>query len=246
MVCSSGVGFDSELDGEALNFKLSGIYNGVMVMSDGKTDTVWSHLTGEALHGKHAGRQLGVVPTYSVKWGAWKARHPETTVLALDERYGKFYSPSGLGRKGLGKGRSGNGDRLEPMFKQTLTREMDARLPGKTLVLGVAAGDEARAYPLQALPKALQDELGGVPLVVFKDGGGAMAFDRRLEGKALSFEGMKDKETDSSWNAEGRCLEGELKGKALLPVFAIVTEWYGWSYFKPGTGIREAPEKEKE
>jgi hypothetical protein len=212
-----------------------------MVMTDGKTDTVWSHLTGEGLAGKHQGRQLGFLPTYSVTWGAWKARHPETTVLALDPRYEPCYSPSGLGRKGLGKGRSGNGERLEPMFKQTLTGEMDPRLSPKALVLGVAVAEAAKAYPLRDAPKAVQDELGDVPILVLKDGGGAMAFDRRLEGRTLSFDGLKDRETGSLWNAEGRCTDGDLKGRSLAPVFAIVTEWYGWSYYRPGSGVWEPP-----
>lgn len=246
MVCASGVGFDSALDGQRLRFELSGIYNGVMVMSDGQSDTVWSHLTGEALHGKFKGRSLTPLTTYSVRWDAWKARHPETTVLAPDPRHEKAYSPSGLGRKGLGARRCTDGSRLEPMFQRTLTGAMDERLSPKAIVLGVVAGSAAKAYPLQGMGSVVADVLDGVPLLVLKDGGGAMAFDRRLEGRVLDFategKAVKDIQTGSIWDGEGRCTEGELLGKALKPLFAFVTEWYGWSYYRPGSAIWKATE----
>ena len=241
MVCSSGVGFDPVVDGDRLLFELTGVYNAVMVMSDRKTDTVWSHLTGEGLHGAHKGRQLAYVPTYTVTWKEWKRRHPRTKVLSLDPRYEKFYAPSGLGRKALGAGRAADGKTLSKGFRRSLAGPFDDRLKPNALVLGVAAGGASKAYPLEALGSdPLEDELGGTPILILAGGGGAMAFDRRLHGTTLTFDGRTDRETGTRWDDEGRGIKGKLKGEALRPVFAIVTEWYGWSLYRPDTALHEA------
>ena len=242
MVCSSGVGFDPALEDQTLHFELSGLYNAVMVMSDDKTDTVWSHLTGEGLDGKYKGKSLPMLPTYNVTWGEWRERHPDTTLVAPDPRYAKGYAPSDLGRKGLGQGKSFDGSHLNPFFKKSLAKPVDARLPGNALVLGVTAGEASRAYPLDAIHgKVLLDELGGMPLAILVGGGGAMAFDRRLDRKTLTLAAkdgkIQDGETGSTWDPEGRAVDGPLKGKALAPVFALVTEWYGWAGFRAETGI---------
>jgi len=55
-----------------------------LVMWDAETDSLWSQLTGEALHGKAKGEKLDMLPAVFVGFGTWKKLHPKTKVLDLE------------------------------------------------------------------------------------------------------------------------------------------------------------------
>ena len=127
-----------------------------------------------------------------------------------------------------------------------LLEHRDRRLPHYELVLGVAAGGAARCYPLAALDaaaRALNDRLGDTDIAVFYRPNTWMAgaYDRRLEGRALSFrtEGgaIVDAETGSRWEVSGVAVAGPLKGRQLKYVNSGVEEFHIWAAFHPGTSI---------
>jgi hypothetical protein len=101
IVCSSGVGFDPGINGQALKFQASGIYNGVFLMIDDVTGTVWSHLDGAAVAGELLGTQLEIRALQTTTWGSWLEEHPETTVPAVDTGYSYFRAT--VGRGGLSR-----------------------------------------------------------------------------------------------------------------------------------------------
>ena len=80
-------------------------------------------------------------------------------------------------------------------------------------------------------------------MVVFSlKAGAAAAWDRRVEGKTLTFEPLsgskkklfKDKETGSSWEPmSGICIDGKLKGKTLKPLIGIAIRLDRWRGFYP-------------
>ena len=112
-------------------------------MWDAATGSVWSHLDGNALEGDLAGERLTILPLQTTTWSAWVAEHPETTVPVMDTRY--TYRRGSIG-----------GARLGGTFLDTLP-ELDTRLPSNAFVIGVLAGDEAWAFPLERVPAALSD-----------------------------------------------------------------------------------------
>ena len=59
------------IEGQTYNFINSGLYDGLFVLQDTETETLWNHMTGEAVYGLHAG--LGVVLSEGLE-EAWK-RH---------------------------------------------------------------------------------------------------------------------------------------------------------------------------
>jgi hypothetical protein len=205
-------------------------------MIDDVTGTVWSHLDGSAVAGDLEGSQLEIRALQTTTWASWLAEHPETTVPAVDTGYGYFRST--IGRAGLSR-----------TFLQTLPA-LDDRLADNTLVIGVLAGDEARAFPVRSVPATtpLQDTVGGVPVVILEDVGGipSVAYHRLLtDGRVLDFErrygAIFDGQTGSRWNSMGLAVEGELAGVQLAFVTSFFTEWYGWAAFHPETSIYELP-----
>jgi hypothetical protein len=64
-----------------------------------------------------------------------------------------------------------------------------SRLPKRVTVFGVAAGGESIAYPPSKLgPRPVEDTVGGRILVVVGRSGSTVAYDRRLDGRSVTFE----------------------------------------------------------
>jgi len=242
-VCNSGVAYDPVLDGRRRLFNVFGLFRGVMAMIDPSTETVWSHLAGEALLGPDKGRTLPVLPVVNTTWGEWKRLHPDTTTPVWDARYRRYYSAKVV---------SGQ-DYLPPTFRPTLSGLRDDRLAPNALVLAVRVEGQARAYPYATLAKAadvVQETVGSTPLVALytpQPQTGA-AFDRRLDGRMLDFTRVPagpslftDKQTHSQWTVEGRGVAGPLAGKQITRLISLQSEWYGWSAYFPQTTVYVAP-----
>ena len=188
-------------------------------MVDDRSGSVWPHLDGSAVDGEFGGRQLEIRPLQTTTWSAWVEQYPETTVPVAETGY--VYRQ----RVRLG------GSRLSDMFRQSL-EEIDARLPENELVIGVLAGDEARAFPIRSVPDdaPMQDAVGGVPVVILEgsDGMPSLAYHRVLtDGRVLDFQrregAIYDTQTGSRWNASGLAVEGELAGVQLAYVTSFFT-----------------------
>ena len=205
-------------------------------MWDDATGSVWSHLDGSALNGESQGRQLEILPLQTTTWGAWTAAYLDTTVPHIDTEWRFAYREPALGR-----------DSLSGLFRDTLGEaELDHRLDDGELVIGVLAGPEAMAFPIEtaAAGALMQAEVGGVPVVILEgeDGIPSLAFHRALtDGRVLDFQRdgdtIVDTQTGSRWNSRGIAVGGELEGVQLTFVTSFFTEWYGWAAFHPDTDI---------
>ncbi len=95
-LCDSVVVFDRRVDGEVLEFGVSGLlYNSNMLMYDRRPDAVgeslWCQLLARAVTGPSADRALSVLDATLTDWVRWLADHPQTTVLKRDPRMIKRY-----------------------------------------------------------------------------------------------------------------------------------------------------------
>ena len=217
-------------------------------MWDDRTGSVWSSLDGRALAGDLAGRALAPRALQTVTWEAWLAEHPKTTVLDADT--GFAYGETCIGLTILSNcwvlrvtslGREG----FSSYFGDSLA-DIDARLPEATLVIGVRAGGEARAFPVDAPREDApsQSIVGGFPIVILEDASGApsLAYHRALtDGRVLDFvrrdSRVIDVQTGSVWRSDGVATDGPLRGVRLTFVTSMLTEWYGWAAFNPESTI---------
>ena len=156
---------------EVLELRTSGLlFRSNKVMFDLNTYSAFDTFTGEAVSGplREAGVTLEQVSVVASTWGAWKAEHPKTTIVAQDAGIGRTYAADPL------RGR----DDFGPIFP---IGEVDPRLAVQEFVLGVEAGEGVRiAFAVAAARLALAAgeivELEGV--TVFADGSGLRAADR--------------------------------------------------------------------
>ena len=248
VICSSGVAYDPRVDGQRLTFGFEGIWQGVAILYDHQTKSLWMHLTGECFSGKLKGRVLKRLGTgRHTHWADWRGHHASTDVLAPDPRYvGKKDDRGYFARHGC---RSGS-TYFPDYFLRTI-QHRDTRLGWNHLVYGVVAGGRARAYPfldLMFTQGVVEEAVGGVEATIWYDRRtrSAAAFERKRGETLLTFralpDGLREDQTRSRWNMEGICVDGASKGARLVPLDGVMAEWYGWAAHHPASEVWQ-PEK---
>jgi hypothetical protein len=227
--CYSGVAHRPIVDGQVLTFETGGTYMGAMLMRDRATGTRWSQITGEALIGSLVGHRLDPEPLFMGTLEGWLEAHPDSATP--DPSRLRKYDFARLGP-----------DRLSSVSSKN--PHWDRRMPGRTLILGIATERASRAYvvnPLRPGPMLHEDELSDVPLVLL--GGPGMwpiAFDRRIEGRAISLTssgGQLLDETGSTFAADGSATGGRWDGRRLVFLPSQLVEWHAWAAYHPDTDI---------
>ena len=240
-LCFTGIVFDRRIDGETLEFGVSGkLVMNDLVMYDRQTGSLWQQILGEGIRGRFLGEKLTPLPAVHTTWRQWRTIHPDTAVLDKGggydrDSYGAYY---GRGDRGVIPGSGG-----------------DPRLDGKALVLGVVAAATPKAYPFDSLASSavVNDSVGGTAIAVFYDARSqtAVVMDRRLDGRELSFDlapqaepghlVVVDRETGTSWSAlSSEALSGPLAGQRVTQLPATYAFWVAWSDFYTQTELYEA------
>jgi hypothetical protein len=133
-----------------------------------------------------------------------------------------------------------------------------ATLLDSDLVIGVAIGKEARAYPLNPMwgpvNEVLNDTLAGVPVSVTwcPVAHTAVVYDplfdgRRLELGAIGLQNgvsiLYDRQTGSWWSQiVGKSLRGPMEGRELRRWPSTLTTWGRWRRLHPRTTVNADPE----
>lgn len=210
--------------------------DGVLILRDRETGSVWTHLDGEATDGPLAGANMEIIPIVHTTWEEWQILHPDTLVLSDDTDFQDRYRQVTLG---MPNGRFG---------QELLT--VDDRLASEALVLGVLVDDVHVAYPLSELEQSsgvINDEVAGVPIVIFYDieTASGIAFSRDVNGEVAQFEFVaagsfqaRDSVSDTVWDFSGA---GVGNDASLEFVSSYLSEWYGWSAYHPETSIYALP-----
>lgn len=246
-LCNSAVVFERTLDGEVLRMGVSGLLrNSDLIMWDDVTQSWWQQFTGEGIVGVYTGRQLRMLASQVVGFGAFVEQYPDGEVLS---RAGRSYGTNPY---------VGYDSSSQPFL---FRGELDDRLFPTDRVLAGLIGGEAIAYPFETLSevKVINDTVGGLEVVVVwqagatsaldqssiddsRDVGMAALYNRELDGRVLTFSAdasgmMRDEQTGSVWNVFGRATSGELSGAQLRQEMAFPHFWFAWAAFRPETAI---------
>jgi hypothetical protein len=249
-LCNSSLVFDRRARGRTLTFGTTGnLRNSDLVMWDRQTESWWQQLTAEAVVGELTGTRLAVLPSQVVSWADFQRLHPDGDVLSRDTGVARDY------------GRNPYEGYDQPDSQPFLfDGETDDRLPPKERVIAVFTPRETVVVPFSRLAQepVVDIEAGGHPIVVLykrgvsspldassiadsRDVGTAVAFDRRVGGRTLSFKrrgaGFVDTQTGSRWNIAGRAVEGELAGERLAAVRTDQQFWFALAAFLPDARI---------
>ncbi len=248
-LCNSGLAFERTLDGQTLEFGVTGILrNADLIMFDRLTESWWQQFTGEAIVGEMTGTSLTPLPVSMVSFADFKTQFPNGRLLSIYTGYDRRY----------GENPYLNYDSRFSRGTRFYQGELDDRLVPKMRVMTAVVGDTAVAYPYDILSEmgAVNDEVAGQPLVVFwksgtntplysqyiaeaRDAGSAAVYSRETAGQTLTFsateEGFVDEKTGSVWNIFGTAVSGPLAGTQLTSLNGNEFFWFAWAAFRPDT-----------
>ena len=163
-LCNSALVFDRRVAGRTLAFGVSGLlYESNVLLYDraasGGTESLWNQIQMRAVTGPaaRAGQSLRLLPSSMTTWSAWRAQHPETTVLSTNTGFRRDYASSPYGPYFAS-------DELMFPVEKKQRRKVD-RLKNKDPMALVSIGAEMKAYAVKDIA-AGANECGYVDDVV--------------------------------------------------------------------------------
>lgn len=162
-LCGSALAFDRRVDGQVLEFGVSGkLQNNDLVMYDRQTESLWQQITGEAIVGEYLGKKLGQVSMDGMRWSQFKEEHPQGKVLSRETGFSRDYSVYPYG--------SYEQDR-STLFP--VEGGVDERIHPKTVVYGVEVNGSFKAYQEDRIKKedVVRDKVGNTNIeIAYKNG----------------------------------------------------------------------------
>jgi hypothetical protein len=231
-------------------FGVSGLlFNNNLVMYERTEDSsLWPQMMRGARCGPQDGQRLEMYPAIEMRWGGWRALHPETLVINDETGHTRDYR-----RYPYGAYEAASNPTIlypqGPLDDRRLPKERVLGIP-PTIHDGEVIGG-AVAFPFGALDngdpvRVVHRRAAGRPVVVFwdRDAQAATAFRPTYGGSNKVFEArgdlIVDVETESVWTLEGLAISGELAGSRLETIpEAYVSFWFAWATFVPSTEIWE-------
>lgn len=206
-----------------------GLLHASLVMLDRETESYWSIMTDEAIHGPEKGQKLEQVPgSVKTTWGQWKAKHPTTKILSVEGRehdegspYDKYFA-SEDGFRGL--------------------KATDHRLKDKAEIYAIELDGKALAVDHGSYADiGMVVETGGRRLFLYREKEdsfyrGSSAWWVPMEAKLSRENGqwtLALGEEVLSWSSEER----KFSGGHLEEAWGFDTYWYIWSLTNPDTEV---------
>ncbi len=250
-LCYSAIAFDRRVDGEILDFGVSGMLrHSDLVMYDRQTHSLWQQLTGTGIVGTHMDTRLTKVPAQIISFRQFRDAHPNSRVLSRETGHQRDYGRNPyVGYDDIAK---------QPWLFRGAS---DGRLPPMQKVVGVTLGDASIAYSHQITrrERVIHDRVGATEIVIFHTREGAtsaldasriadskvigstgvflpMLGDRKLTFSAVGTYFIDD-QSGSRWDITGLAVEGELAGQRLAAVQHTDVFAFAWFVMVPDTHL---------
>ena len=215
------------IDGEVHHFRTAGSYNGLSMLRDDETGTIWNHITGEAVYGPRKGEAL---PTYNLLHTSVEAalESDPGLVVAISDRPIRRM-PSFRDRIPF----------LRQGFRDTIVEE-DTRLPTMDIGLGVWTESEARYYRMETIQEnggVLVDDFDGRRLLVYVErqfGALAAVF---TESLTAELDGSDVHLDDGVIVRNGVVTDAQGSRVESMRPMQMFTRWYGFALTFPETSI---------
>ena len=205
--------YASQVDGNKLTFGVSGkLWNRSLIMYDEQTNSDWSHILGKAMAGPLKDQQLTQLPSVMTDWKSWSEAHPQSSVLWMSA--------------------------TSDAYRRGFYRHQPERF-----VLGITDEEDSMAWGFDVLSRqpVVHGEFKGQQVVAVFDRGSVTArlYSRHVDEQTLAFalddQGqLCDAETGTIWDPiTGRAIAGNLQGRSLTALPAILSYRKTWRMFHP-------------
>jgi len=218
------------IDGKVYHFESRGLYDGVSLLWDEETGSLWHHISGEALAGPMKGAKMPIFNLLQMTAQMALEAHPQLEVAISDRPI----------RNG-GTRRSVDRDRkLNRFFKGTIAKE-DTRRPTMEIGVGLWNDDVRVYYPVSAIREAdgvLIDDLGGRTVAIYLDPGTGTPLAFYTSARSARWRDDELDFDDGTALRDGVLFDAEGKRVEVTRPLQLFTRWYGWALMHPDTRIR--------
>lgn len=232
MVCNTGVGLTPTIDGELHHFESRGLYDGVSILWDEETGSIWHHITGRAMNGPMAGARMQTFNALQMTVEVALGAYPDIEVATSDRPIRR------------GDQRSVDRDmELSERFRATMAEE-DTRRP--TMEIGLGIWEEStglqRYYPLDAIREsgnALIDDFGTGRVLIHLDPLTVTPLAQYTSASSFEWDGdaLRLDTGDVVW--DGLLYAADGRRREIRRPLQVFTRWYGWALMFPSSEIHD-------
>jgi len=229
-VCRTGRVYSPFVNGKKESFRLVGMDHFNAMFEDATTGSWWQQATGKVIAGKLKGTALKELPCKQLTLEAWLREYPGSVVMQPDTTFKKQYA--------------GLADYDDGTVHSSLEKRDSSSWKRKSWIIGVIHNRASKAYDWNEVAKAgiIDDAVADMPvmLALEKDSASFHVYERKLNGIVFYFEeGLNDtiidENTHSTWNMDGLCVGGTMRGQRLNAIQSYQEFWHSWSTFHPNT-----------
>lgn len=209
------------------------MYDGVSILGDRETRSLWNHITGESMYGPTAGTKLPTFNLLHMTVDQALAAFPDLLV-AVSER-------PVTGRRSRWSPWAERIPVLGRRFRDTMAPE-DTRRPTMDIGLGVWTQRVQRYYPMElvaAQDNLVFDELDGRRLMVFFEPGAHALAALFVDAAGGSWDGETLRLDNGDVIREGVLYDAGGNRRAMDRPRQLFTRWYGYALTFPETEVYE-------
>lgn len=230
----TGSAWNRAINGKETTFGVSGLlYRNNLIPYDRETDSNWSQLRLQCVHGSLKSTRVETYPVVEMSWETWKTMFPNEAVITTETGFSRNYD-----RYPYGDYKVNNNSILFPLGDD------DSRLPAKERVLSLIVQEKSRVYTFDNFPDGLtilSDSFMGLDVVVVgsePDNFMVVYANNSVLGK-LSFKPLEvgtggvimEDELGNRWNIFGQAVSGPNQGASLGHVDAMMGYWFSFGSF---------------
>jgi hypothetical protein len=232
-----------DIDGKLHHFSNVGLYDGLFVMQDAETKTLWNHITGEAMYGPLVGRNLGRVGNL-LQINVKQALAIDSKIqIAISDRIyfagGRKFGSGGLPLGGSRQNGPNPDVEMGARFVPTLGKE-DPRRPRMELGLGVWTSATHRYYPMERIRergRALIDQLDRRKVLIYIDSETNTPAALFVNASSAKIDGNEVRLDSGAVVRDGVLLDRGGKRQTAERPQQVFSRWYGFALTFPGCEV---------
>ncbi len=201
------------VDDEVIKFEPTGLYNGLVLLSDTKTRSFWNHITGECEYGHYKGKILATDNLFHTTLESALKKYKNVKIaISKQPWYIRMLNPI------LNMQKRSNKHIMPKFFLKTMEKE-DNRLNRSELGIGIWDESKAIFYKYEDInnKEVIIDNLNGKDIIVYLDKNNNIPVCSYITG-----------------GENAKCDNGniELTGGEILDEkpMQLYSRWYGFSY----------------
>ena len=151
------------------HYGVVGAANGLSIMADKETGTLWDPISGVAFEGPLKGSSLQTYPVFITTMKAEASTYPDTQLFFSTFKSQKKWLLGLISKPFMGIRKRGF---IPPYFFKSMSTPIDPRLPKLDQGLGVIVGKRAKYYPMNHIlrDRNISDNWNGREMIINRSG----------------------------------------------------------------------------